>query len=727
MRKIAVLLAAAVLSCKSAPASRAPESAGAVSGPGTPANPPGTRVTGAQPAVPNVAGQPATPPESAGQHAQSASANVPPAPPPGIDLSAMDRSVNPCDDFYRFSCGTWLKNTPIPEDRPLWGRAFSEILERNQALLHQIVEKDARGEGDPADPFARKVGDFYSTCMDEQKAETASFATLQQELQAIDQISDARALAAEVGQLHRTGARAFFGFAARQDFKDATQVIGGVDQGGLGLPDRDYYFRDDKKSQELRALYLDHVGRMLALAGDADAPAHAQRVFQLETALARASLDRVQRRDPNKVYHRLDRKGLAAAAPHFDWNDYFATVGAPDVQAINVTVPDFFKAMDALLAAGDMDDVRLYLRWRAVEAAADALGEKFVQERFRYNRALTGAKTILPRWKRCVQMTDRALGEALGRTFVTTTVGAQGKAMAREMIVGIEKAFQANLASVDWMDAAARDASLYKLHKIDNKVAYPEKWRDYTRMQVGRASLLENVLNAARFETARDLAKIGKPVDRSEWRMTPPTVNAYYSASLNEMVFPAGIMQLPFFSPEAPVASNYGGLGMVMGHELTHGFDDQGRKFDGDGNLHEWWSPKVGKAFEERAACVAKQYDGYVAVEDVHLNGKLTLGENLGDIGGLKMMISALRTRRQGQPSTRVEGFDDEQQAFIAFAQVWCTNYRPEAARTQALTNPHSTAQWRVNGPVSDNPEFEKAFNCSKGSPMAPVSRCTVW
>ncbi|HEY5675401.1 MAG TPA: M13 family metallopeptidase N-terminal domain-containing protein, partial [Myxococcales bacterium] len=451
MRKIAVLLAAAVLSCKSAPQSKAPETAAAPAGPATPANPPATGVTGAQPVVPNVAGQPGTAPESAAQRAQSAAAKAPAAPPPGIDLSAMDRSVNPCDDFYRFSCGSWLDRTPIPEDRPQWGRAFSEILERNQQLLREIVEKDARGEADPADPFVQKVSDFYSTCMDEQKAETASFATLQDELRAIDQISDARALASEVGQLHRAGARAFFGFGARQDFKDATQVIGGVDQGGLGLPDRDYYFRDDKKSQELRTLYVDHVGRMLALAGDADGPAHARRVFQLETELARASLDRVKRRDPNKIYHRLDRRGLAAAAPHFDWNDYFATVGAPEVQAINVTVPDFFRAMDALLAKGNLDDVRLYLRWRAVEAAADTLGEKFVQERFRYNRALTGAKTILPRWKRCVQMTDRALGEALGRTFVTTTVGAQGKAMAHEMIVGIEKAFQENLASVDWM------------------------------------------------------------------------------------------------------------------------------------------------------------------------------------------------------------------------------------------------------------------------------------
>ena len=625
MRTDAVLLCLAVLSCRSTPAPKAPEPAAASPVPPSPANPPATQVTGAQPPVPNAAGQPETPP--APVEARTSAIETPSAPPPGIDLSALDRTVNPCNDFYRFACGSWLARTPIPEDRPQWGRAFSEVLERDEKVLRQIVEQDARGEPDPANPFAQKVGDFYATCMDEEKAETASFATLQRELQAIDRIADPRALARRVAELH----------------------------------------------------------------------------------------------------HRLDRAGLLTVAPHFEWNDYFAILGAADVQAINVTAPEFVRTLDGLLARGNLDDLRTYLKWRAIEAAADTLGARFVDERFRYTRALTGAKVLLPRWKRCVQMTDRALGEALGRTFVTTTVGAEGKAMAKEMIVNIERAFEANLATLGWMDDAAKKASLYKLHKIDNKVAYPERWRDYAKLQIGRESLLENVLSAARFETARDLAKIGKPVDRGEWRMTPPTVNAYYSSSLNEMVFPAGIMQLPFFSPEAPVPSNYGGLGMVMGHELTHGFDDQGRKFDGDGNLREWWSPRVAKAYEQRAACVAKQYDRYVAVDDVHLNGHLTLGENIADIGGMKLMIAALRAKRQGQPPTNVGGFDDEQQAFIAFAQVWCTNYRPEAARTQALSNPHSTTQWRVNGPVSDNPDFASAFKCARGSPMAPANRCTVW
>jgi predicted metalloendopeptidase len=626
-------------------------------------------------------------------HRQPASVPAPREAASSVDLSALDRSVSPCDDFYAFACGGWQKRTPIPDDRSSWTRSFSEIHQRNEALLHDILERDASGANDPADPFAKKVADYYATCMDEAKAETASRATLEEQLEEIDRVKDAKGVARVVAQLHSRGARPFFGYSSEQDRKDARQVIGGMDQGGLGMPDRDYYLKDDAKTKELRAIYLDHMAHMLALAGAPEAQAREQAAMLLrfETALAKISMDKVERRDPVKVYHRLERAGLVKAAPHFDWDTYFAERGTPDVQALDVRVPAFFTGLEALGGQTSLDELRTYLRWKAIESAADKLGKAFVDERFRYTRALTGAKVLLPRWKRCVAMTDAALGEALGRTFVTTTLGDDGKKLAKEMILGIEQAFGDDLKTLGWMDANARAA--------------------------------------AAFESKRDLDKIGKPLDRSEWNMSPPTVNAYYNGSMNEMVFPAGIMQTPFFSPDAAPPANYGGLGLVMGHELTHGFDDRGRQFDGDGNLREWWTPEVTKAFKERAECVAKQYDGYIAVDDMHLNGHLTLGENIADIGGMKLSLAALRARNGGKlPETAgPSGFTPEQEFFVSFAQAWCTNYRPEAARLQAQTNPHSTGQWRVNGPASDNPDFAAAFKCSAGAKMAPVNRCVVW
>ena len=648
--------------------------------------------------------------------------------PPAVDQSALDSAVAPCDDFYQHACGSWMKNTPIPGDRSSWTRSFSVINERNEALVKQLLEDAAAGKGDSDNPYAQKIGDFFATCMDESKAETASLASLKQELARIDALKDLKATAKLVARLHLGGVRALFDFAADQDSKDATQIIGIADQGGIGLPDRDFYLKPDRKP--ILDAYEQLVIHQLVNLGAKEkvARAQAKAILKIETQLAAYAMDKVVRRDPYAVYHRIDRKGLVELSKHFDWDGYFTDLGQPKLQAINVVAPEFFKGMDAFFGPkAKLADVKTYLRWRTLSAATPALGKKFVDEAFAFTAKITGQKEQLPRWKRCVGMTSAALSEAIGRSYVSRAFGKLSKPMALDMIQRIEAAFEANLATLSWMDDATKAKAKEKVHKIANKIGYADQWRDYSSLEIGRESLLKNRLAGTVFEARRELAKIGKPVDRNEHQMPPTLVNAQYNATMNDITFPAAILQPPFFSADSFGAANYGGIGMVVGHELTHGFDDQGRQFDADGNLKDWWSKEAGESYKAKAACVAKQYGGWDAIEGQKLNGELTLGENIGDNGGLKMAFLAYQALRAGQPPVLQGTFTEEQQFFLAFAQSWCTNYRPETARLQAQTNEHSTSQWRVNGSVINSPEFAAAFSCKPGSKMAPADRCLVW
>jgi len=676
----------------------------------------------------------------------SAAPPPPPAPAPsprpvvGVDERAMDSAASPCEDFYKYACGGWLKETPIPDDQPEWTRSFDVIHERNEALLRQVLEHDAAAPGSEA--YARQLGDFYVSCMDEKAIEASTDKAVQTALAQVDAVSDASSLATVLAGLHAVGVGALFTFDSGQDFKDATQVIALAAQGGLGLPDRDYYLKNEPKQKEIRDKYEAHVAAMFGLAGAAPdvAKANAKVVLRLEAELARVSMTKVDLRDPKKIYHRVDLAGLKKIAPDFAWDAYLKGAGFPDVTAVNVLQPKFFEAVGAaaksLKNPAAVGDWKTYLKWHVLRGSAPALGQKFVDENFRFKSALTGAPKILPRWKRCVRAVDEGMGEALAQPFVKATLGAEGKETARSMVAAIEARMKSNLESLPWMDAMTRKKSLEKLAKIDNKIGYPDAWRSYDGLALDRVSYLENVRRANAFETKRRLAKIGKPLDRREWEMTPPTVNAYYEAPLNEMVFPAGILQPPFYSNDATTGVNFGGIGMVMGHELTHGFDDEGRQFDGDGNLKDWWTPKVGKDFDRRAACVASQFDGYVAVDDLHVNGKLTLGENIADLGGLRLAYYALEAaltadaEKAGRAATAGDGkFTPEQQFFLGYAQAWCSNVRDEMTRLWVHTDPHSPAKFRVIGPLSNLTEFAKAFSCKEGSAMVrPANeRCEIW
>ncbi|MGA3119132.1 MAG: M13 family metallopeptidase [Polyangiaceae bacterium] len=652
----------------------------------------------------------------------------------GPDEAALDRTAQPCDDFYQFACGGWMKSTPIPEDEASWVRSFSVIHEENVKALRDILERDARGDV-RGDAYGKPLGDLWSSCMDEASVERKGLDELRPELEAIDRVRDARSLIEELARLHSMGVGAAFSFDSEIDFKDASRMIAGVSQGGLGLPERDYYFRTDARTKAIRTEYSGHVARTFELVGEtpAAAQADASAVMTIETRLARASMTNTELRDPQKVYHLLNLDGLKKIAPDVSWDAYLDSLGFPSIVSINVAEPDFVKEFDAMAKSSDLAEWRAYLRWHLAASASPWLSGRFVAEWFRFRQVLTGTKALQPRWKRCVRFADQWMGEALAQPFVRDTLGEDGKRTAEQMVAGIEESMKGDIDSLSWMDDATRLKAETKLAKITNKIGFPAKWRNYDGLAIDRSSFVQNAERATRFEVRRQLAKVGKPVDKDEWEMTPPTVNAYYEPTMNEMVFPAGILQAPFYSSAQAAPLNFGAIGMVVGHELTHGFDDEGRQFDAEGNLRDWWSPVVAAEFDKRAKCVEKQYDDYVPIDDSHIKGKLTLGENIADLGGVKLSFATFERAEKTHPTAAVPGgFTPDQQFFLGFAQSWCANYRPESLRLLVATNPHSPPKFRVNGPLSNVGEFAAAFQCKEGSPMVrggrdPGSRCEVW
>ena len=681
-------------------------------------------ITGNSSVAPAAAADPGGCPDASFGSAADSSAH-------GFELSNLDRSVSPCDDFYKFADGGWITSHPIPADHASWG-TFNQLHDRNEDALRQILEQAAADKSAVPGSNWQKIGDFYASCMDTSTIESTGVKSLDVEFERIASIQDTAGLQNEIARLHRVGVNAVFQFGSEQDPKDSTQEIAGAGQGGLGLPDRQYYLDDDDRSKQLRAAYVQHVTNMFKLMGDdpPTAAAEAKTVLDIETSLAISSMNLVDLRDPDKTYHKMALAQLADLAPDFAWQDYLKEVGAPPVTAVDIGQLDFFKQVNSALVLIPFADWKIYLRWHLIHAVAVALPEGFVEENFDfYGRMLTGTKEMKPRWRRCVEATDRELGEALGQYYVQRNFPPEAKAKALAMVNNIKAALHDDLETLNWMSPATRQQALAKLAAMNLKIGYPDKWRDYSAYQVTRGPYVENYLVGNYFEVARDLAKIGKPVDRTEWDMTPPTVNAYYNAQMNEIVFPAGILQPPFFDPQADDAINYGGIGVVVGHEMTHGFDDQGAKFDAQGNLKNWWTADDLKNFQARGECIVKQFAAYEA-EGLHENGELVEGESIADLGGVTLSHRAFEKTLEGKPAPpSIDGFTEEQRFFLGFAQVWAGNYRQEVARLLIKTDPHPLPQFRVDGSLSNTPAFATAFGCKPDSHMVRPEelRCRIW
>ncbi len=650
----------------------------------------------------------------------------------GLDLANLDPNTKPCQNFYQYANGGWLAHNPIPAAFPSWGIA-NELSERNRDTVHQILEDAAKNTSAAKGSNEQKVGDYYASCMAEDKIEAAGAKPLADEFTRIAGVKDQRSMLAEVARLHTMGINVLFGDGSQQDAKNSAEVIESLGQGGLGLPNRDYYFKDDARSKMIRAEYLKHVANMFVLLGDdaTKAAAEAQTVMNIETKLAESSSTPVELRDVPANTHRMTLAQVQALTPHFMWADYFKQIGLTRKTDIDVNQPKFFQGLDQQLTAVSLPDWQTYLRWQVIHSTAGGLSSKFVDENFNFSgRVLQGTKENLPRWKRCVAATDRALGEALGEVYVKKAFPPEAKARALTMVKNLEAALKDDLGTLPWMSDATRKQALLKLDTFINKIGYPDKWRDYSKLEISRASYIQNRLHASMFENTRDLNKIGQPVDKAEWGMTPPTVNAYYNPQINEIVFHAGILQPPFFDALADDAINYGAMGSVIGHEMTHGFDDQGRQFDASGNLKDWWTETDRKNFDQRAACVIQQFDSFEVEPGLHENGKLVVGESIADLGGLLVAYAAYQKSLEGKPRpANIDGFTPEQRFFLAYARGWSTQARPEFERLLATVDPHPLPRFRVNGPLSNLPQFAQAFNCQAGDAMVRPEneRCQIW
>lgn len=645
----------------------------------------------------------------------------------GVDVKAIDKSVDPCKDFFHYACGNWIKNNPIPPEYARWG-VFNELRDRNQAELRGILEDSVKHQDRSATD--QKIGGFYQSCMSEAAIEKAGYTPIKPGLEQIAKITSKNALPSEVASLQNEGVTAFFRFGVSPDADQSTINLANIDQGGLGLPDRSYYL--EPKDEELRTKYLAHVTKMLELVGASHdlAAAQAKAIMQIETSLAKASIDRVARRNPNLTHHKMPASDFIRSVPDFSFQQYFEARGVRPFEKMNVAVPDFFKNFDDLLKTTSLDDLKSYLTWHYVSSNASLLSKAFVNENFDfYSRTLTGAKELQPRWKRCVDTVDHQLGEALGQKYVEKAFGGDAKEKTQQLVGVIEKQMAADIDSLTWMSAATKEQALTKLKGVTNKIGYPEKWRDYSSVRIADGDVVGNDMRSTEFEIRRNLNKLGQPVDRTEFGMTPPTVNAYYSPLQNNINFPAGILQPPFYNNKADMAVNLGAIGTVVGHELTHGFDDQGRRYDADGNLRDWWTKQDTDEFQKRVDCLVNQYSGFSPVEGANVNGKLTLGENGADNAGIRLSYMALLggLENGSVDKGKLDGYTPEQRFFLGFAQVWCESQRPEALRQQVRTNPHSPGQFRVIGTVQNQPEFGKAFGCSPGETMTPANACRVW